>query len=313
MAVACDTTPDFYHISALGPPTMLPLPDEDLAALLRWYGEIGVDETVTESPVDLTALAPVRPAQMATAHAPQPPRQSLGDDRPARAGVPRPAAQSKPPAALFGAATASADARVLAAAAHDLTELQDALRLFEGCPLKQTAMNLVFADGNPDADIMLLGEAPGADEDRQGRPFVGRAGQLLDRMLAAIGLDRTEVYISNILPWRPPGNRQPNAGEIAVCLPFAERHVALKAPKVLVLAGGTSAKAVLGTTEGILRLRGRWFDHFFPDLPAPIPTLCMLHPAYLLRTPAAKRDAWRDLLALRMRLEEMGVAAGRKT
>lgn len=303
---------------------MLPSSQEDIAALLRWYGEIGVDETVAETPADLTALAPAQPARSTDTRAAQssalPPRQAFdgkgvsGGEGRERVETTRPtaAATPRPPSALLGAATASADARALAGAAHDLTELQDALRLFEGCPLKQTAMNLVFADGNPDADIMVLGEAPGADEDRQGRPFVGRAGQLLDRMLAAIGLDRSQVYISNILPWRPPGNRQPNAGEIAVCLPFAERHVALKAPKVLVLAGGTSAKAILGTTEGILRLRGRWFDHFFPDLPAPIPTLCMLHPAYLLRTSAAKRDAWRDLLALQMRLEEMGIAGERE-
>ena len=149
----------------------------------------------------------------------------------------------------------------------------------------------------------MVGEAPGAEEDRQGLPFVGASGRLLDRMLACIGLDRTSVYITNILPWRPPGNRQPNAAEIAACLPFAERHVALVHPKVLVLAGGTSAKTILGTTEGITRLRGRWIDHTIPGMAAPVPTIAIYHPAYLLRQPAQKRDAWRDLLAIKSRLE----------
>lgn len=254
---------------------------DDAAALLRWYHEVGVTDAVAETPTDLTFAAKPRPT------ADPPP------DTPSRGA---------PPATL-GSAAASADARSLAATATTLSELETALRLFEGCALKRTATNLVFADGNPEAAVMVLGEAPGEEEDRQGRPFVGRAGQLLDRMLAAIGLDRSTVYISNIVTWRPPGNRKPNSGEIAVCLPFAERHIALKAPRILVLAGATAAQAILGTTEGITRLRGRWFEHSVPDLAAPIPSVCMLHPAYLLRAPAAKRDAWRDLLALRERLD----------
>ena len=202
----------------------------------------------------------------------------------------------------LGGDAAVVDARAVADRAANLMQLRELLQRFDGCALKHTATNLVFADGNPDARIMLVGEAPGADEDRQGLPFVGRSGRLLDRMLAGIGLDRQGVYITNILPWRPPGNRQPTAGEIAVCLPFLQRHVVLKAPSLLILCGGTSAKSVLGTTEGITRLRGRWHDHAIPGLAEPVPTMAIYHPAYLLRQPAMKRDAWRDLLRIRERL-----------
>ncbi len=163
-------------------------------------------------------------------------------------------------------------------------------------------MNLVFADGNPNASIMLVGEAPGEDEDRQGLPFVGVSGKLLDRMLATIGLDRTNVYISNVLFWRPPGNRSPTDAEIAACLPFAERHIALVQPKILVLLGGVAAKTLLRTKDGITRLRGRWVD-YTPQLGrtdvSPIRCLPIYHPAYLLRQPGAKRQAWRDLLLLK--------------
>jgi DNA polymerase len=177
------------------------------------------------------------------------------------------------------------------------------LAAFEGCALKQTATNLVFADGNPDSGLMLIGEAPGADEDRLGLPFVGVSGRLLDRMLAAIGRDRTGTYITNILPWRPPGNRQPTPAEMAMCLPFVQRHVELVRPRIIVLIGGTSAKTLLGTAEGIMRLRGRWFDYRSPGLARPIPALATFHPAYLLRSPAQKREAWRDFLALKKKIE----------
>ncbi|MEQ8966993.1 MAG: uracil-DNA glycosylase, partial [Azospirillaceae bacterium] len=197
---------------------------------------------------------------------------------------------------------ATGDARSLAAACGDLAALRAALERFEGCRLRDTATQLVFADGNPEADLMIVGEAPGAEEDRQGLPFVGRAGQLLDRMLAAIGRDRSSAYITNIVVWRPPGNRKPTPAEIAVCLPFAERHIALVRPKVLILAGGTAASALLDTNQGITRLRGRWVDHAVPGLDAPVPAMPTFHPAYLLRTPAAKRQAWRDLLAVETRL-----------
>jgi len=160
----------------------------------------------------------------------------------------------------------------------------------------------VFADGNPEARLMIVGEAPGGEEDRQGLPFVGPAGRLLDRMLASIGLDRTTAYITNIVYWRPPGNRNPTSAEIVACLPFLERHIELVQPKVLVLAGGVSAKALLNVTEGIMRLRGRWFTYQTPNLARPIPTRAIFHPAYLLRTQAAKREAWRDLIEIKKRL-----------
>jgi DNA polymerase len=167
-------------------------------------------------------------------------------------------------------------------------------------------MTLVFGDGNPNADVMFIGEAPGADEDREGRPFVGVSGQLLDRMIASIGLDRDSAYITNILPWRPPGNRQPTPGEVAACLPFIQRHIQLVAPKVLVLVGGTSAKTLLGRKEGIMRLRGRWLA-YQPEQRTgfesePIPTLATFHPAFLLRTPGQKANAWRDLLMVKQKL-----------
>jgi len=171
--------------------------------------------------------------------------------------------------------------------------------------LKSTATNTVFIDGNPGAPVMIIGEAPGADEDRIGRPFVGRAGQLLDRMLAAIGLDRGNVLITNVVYWRPPGNRTPTAAEIASCLPFVFRLIALVRPKVLVLSGGTAAGALLPQGQGITRLRGRWFDLAVPGLDQPVPTLPMFHPSFLLRTPERKREAWRDLLSLRTRLDEL--------
>ena len=161
----------------------------------------------------------------------------------------------------------------------------------------------MFLDGNPAAPVLIIGEAPGAEEDRLGRPFVGRAGQLLDRMLAAIGLDRTSVQITNVIYWRPPGNRKPTSAEIAACLPFVLRHIALARPRALVLAGGTAASALLPLSEGITRLRGRWFELAVPGLDRPVSTLPMFHPAFLLRTPERKREAWRDLLALKARLD----------
>jgi DNA polymerase len=198
----------------------------------------------------------------------------------------------------------------LAASANTLEELRAAVEAFEECPLKKTATNTVFADGNPAARIMFVGEAPGADEDRQGKPFVGVSGQLLDRMLAAIGLDRhapdvaNAFYITNIVFWRPPGNRNPTTNEIAACLPFLERHIELVQPDILVALGGPSAKTLLGRAEGITRLRGAWHPYSAPRLAAPIDAMALFHPAYLLRSPAHKREAWRDLLAIRDRLRK---------
>ncbi len=193
------------------------------------------------------------------------------------------------------------DSAVETPSASSIEELRAELEAFEGCALRHTAMNLVFAGGNPNAKVMLIGEAPGADEDRQGRPFVGVSGQLLDRMLGAVGLDRTNIYISNVLFWRPPGNRSPTDGEIAACLPFVERHIALAKPEILVLLGGVPTKTLLRTKDGIMKLRGRW-TNYTPPGGAPIRCLPTLHPAYLLRQPAAKRQAWHDLLLIKQEL-----------
>jgi DNA polymerase len=282
----------------------------ELLALLRWQVEIGADEAIAEVPTDWTKVA-ARPAapRPAPPHAasPAPPARAAGPaPSPAAPAAAQTAAQAAAPAApLLGSAAAGA-ARSLAAGAGSLEELRAALASFEGCALKTTAMNLVFADGNPKAEVMLVGEAPGEDEDRQGLPFVGASGKLLDRMLACIGLDRTRVYITNILPWRPPGNRKPHPAEILACLPFVQRHLALVAPRVVLLLGGTSASALLDTPVGITRLRGRWSELTVPGVARGIPTLATYHPAYLLRQPAQKRDAWRDLLALRKKLDEAG-------
>jgi DNA polymerase len=174
---------------------------------------------------------------------------------------------------------------------------------FEGCALRRTATNTVFADGTAGATLMIIGEAPGAEEDRLGLPFVGRSGQLLDRMLAAIGFDRKRnAYISNVLFWRPPGNRKPTDEETAACLPFVWRHIALAAPRVVMLCGGTATATLLGRPEGITRLRGRWFTLEVPDVARGVPTLATYHPSFLLRTPARKGEAWRDFLAVQSKL-----------
>lgn len=253
--------------------------------LLRWYIDMGADEAIGEQPLDryrLSAAPAAVPAKMPAKTAPRRP------ERPAPA----------PPAGdglrLESPEAAGESARQLAATARDLAELRDLLAAFDGCPLKRTATKLVFGDGNPAADVMLIGEAPGADEDRQGLPFVGVSGQLLDKMLASIGLDRTSAYITNILPWRPPGNRKPTPAESAMCMPFIRRHIALVAPRVLVLLGGTSASSLLERSEGIMRMRGRWSTYRHGD--DEIPAMPTYHPAFLLRQPALKKDSWKDLL-----------------
>jgi len=271
--------------------------DRDAAiALLRWYVEMGADEAIAAEPANRFAPPPA-PAVVATASSPSPsPPQPQAS----------PAVAAAPPRALTESlAEAAQSARQLAATAESVAALAALVAGFDGCGLKRTATNTVFADGNPAAPVMIVGEGPGADEDRIGRPFVGRAGQLLDRMLAAIQLDRESVHITNVVYWRPPGNRTPTTAEIASCLPFVLRHIALVRPKILVLAGGTATGALLPGGQGITRLRGRWFDLQIPGLAEPVPTLPMFHPSFLLRTPERKREAWRDLLALRARLDEL--------
>jgi uracil-DNA glycosylase len=268
-----------------------PLPVE----LLRWYVAMGADEAIAAAPLDRLAPPPsATPPQSASA-----PAANAAALVPA---VPRPLAA---PGLGRDGPAAALSARGLAEAATTLAELEAAVSAFEGCGLKRTATNTVFAEGVADAPLMVIGEAPGADEDRLGKPFVGRAGQMLDRMLAAIGFDRRRnAYITNVLFWRPPGNRKPTAEEIAACLPFVLRHIALLAPRAVMLSGGTATGALLGTVEGITRLRGRWFDLAIDGLPRPVPALATYHPSFLLRSPARKNEAWRDLLSLQSKLKD---------
>ena len=259
------------------------------AQILRWYADMGVDMALDDVPHDRFAESALA---MSAATAAEPARTAMLPPRQApKAGL----------AAVATPGPAAASSKALAARAASLDELREALRQFDGCALKNTATQLVFEDGDRASRIMLVGEAPGAEEDRQGKPFVGRAGQLLDKMLASIGLDRTKVYIANVIPWRPPGNRPPTPQEQALCLPFIARQIELAAPDLLVCLGGSSAQALLEIKDGIMRARGRWFEFAVPG--RSIPVLAMLHPAYLLRQPAHKRLAWLDLLELRKRME----------
>ncbi|MDP5217507.1 uracil-DNA glycosylase [Ruegeria sp. 2205SS24-7] len=240
-------------------------------ALLEWQVELGATDAIADVPVD---------------------RYGLADKAPKAKAAPVTQA-AQPPAARDPVAVAKAAAK----SAGSLAELRAVMEAFELCELKKGARQLVFADGTPEARVMIIGEAPGRDEDREGRPFVGRAGQLLDRMLDAIGLSRANsVYITNVLPWRPPQNRDPKPDEIGMMVPFLERHVALAQPEVLVLMGNISCQAVLGK-RGITRLRGKW------DQAMTLPVMPMFHPAYLLRQPQMKRQAWADLLELNAKLE----------
>jgi uracil-DNA glycosylase len=274
---------------------------QDWAELLRWYAEMGVDEAIGEVPVDRTQPRPAQTTEGTADRAAQPPVRSGA----AAAAARRPAPSPAPPVSRVLPAAAAPDVAGFANAAATLDELARAVAAFEGCALRQTATNTVFADGNPAARLMLIGEAPGAEEDRIGKPFVGRSGQLLDRMLAAIGIDRTSAYITNVLYWRPPGNRKPTPGEIAACLPFVQRHIVLVRPTVLVLCGGTAASTLLGTAEGITKLRGRWFELAVEGLDRPVKTIATYHPSYLLRSPERKREAWRDLLTIQEELTNL--------
>lgn len=274
---------------------------DSLAALIRWYADAGVDECIDATPVNRYTRAAAAEPSVAAAPPAAPAPRPVPQDRGLSTTRVRP---TPAPPALQSRDETTRSARSTATAAQTLDELRAALAAFDGCALKHTAANLVFGDGQPGAAMMFIGEAPGGEEDRQGVPFVGPAGKLLDRMLAAIGLARADVYITNILPWRPPGNRSPTDAEIAACLPFVERHIELVAPRLLVFVGGTSAKTLLCTREGIMKLRGRWFSYESVHMAAPIPARAIFHPAYLLRSPAQKREAWIDLIAIRHRLAE---------
>jgi DNA polymerase len=267
-----------------------PLDTAGAAAALRWWSSAGVTIAVDETPrnrFDQSVAEIARPAAA-----------SPSVDAP-EAREMRPERQNGPP---VSPPAAEAAARTLAASAADLAALRSALERFDGCALKRTATQLVFEDGVPGSRVMFVGEAPGGDEDRIGRPFVGRAGQLLDRMLQAIGLDRQRVYIANVVPWRPPGNRTPTPQETQACLPFIRRQIELAAPEFLVCLGGSATQTLLGVREGITRARGNWYAYDCEN-GRTIRAIAMLHPAYLLRQPALKRQAWADMRALARALE----------
>jgi DNA polymerase len=281
------------------------MPEERSAGareLLTFYKEAGVDALLDESPVDRFADDAVpQPAEPSNPAPTSERRAFVSEDiggGPARRTPVAPPAAPPPP---------SPDAAIMAAreaagSAATLDDLRQLLERFDGCPLKTTATQLVFADGNPGARVMFVGEAPGREEDIEGLPFVGRSGKLLDRMLAAIGLDRASVYIANIVPWRPPGNRTPTPQESAICLPFIRRQIELADPDVLVCLGGPSAQTLLGIKDGIMKARGRWYTYHTGT--REIRALPTFHPAFLLRSPAQKRFAWRDFLALKKALAE---------
>jgi uracil-DNA glycosylase len=302
----------------------------ELRALLAFYLEAGVDAVLDEAPVNrFAAEAPdPRPAAPAPASGGAAASLTLYQKTPSRAwsagsgsaapagtadGTPRFGGErterlrSEGTASGPGSAPLPPDAAIMAAreaaaSARSLDELRTLLEQFEGCGLRFTAKRLVFADGNPKARVMIVGEAPGRDEDLAGLPFVGRSGQLLDRMLAAIGLDRTSVYIANLVPWRPPGNRTPTPQESQICLPFLKRQIELADPDILVCLGGPSSAALLGMTDGIRKFRGRWRTYHTGT--REIRAIASFHPSYLLRSPLEKRFAWRDFLAIRAALAE---------
>ena len=263
-----------------------PLSDAEALAALDWYRAAGVDVAVGDEPVDRFATSAVVP-----------PKRALPGMEPPPAPVPAAPLVADP-----------SETRALAQAAPMLEALRAAMDAYDGCALKHRATQLCFSDGNPEAQIMLVGEGPGEQEDKQGKPFVGRGGQLLDRMLGAIGLDRSKVFIVNMVPWRPPGNRNPTPDELALCTPFVVRQVELVNPKLLVTLGNVPTQSLFATSQGITRMRGNWKTLTIGAWTGPaLPTL---HPAFLLRTPSAKAQAWKDMLSLKKAIvkEKIGTA-----
>lgn len=269
-------------------------------AALEWQLAQGIDEAISPDPVDRTRAPALSVLETPTTLA-----------KPSRA-------PTAAPESLGGTAEEMAEATAIARSCNTLEELSAAIRAFDGLAIKKTATNMVFADGNPKAHVMVVGEAPGADEDKAGKPFVGVSGQLLDKILASIGLSRTSdnpdtsVYIANILNWRPPGNRTPSQAEVDISLPFIERHIALVRPRYLILSGGVAAKALLGSGDGVSKLRGRIHDYAprtagildgLSDTSFVIPSVPTYHPSYLLRTPSQKRAVWHDMLMLAEKLK----------
>ena len=263
--------------------------------LMQWYQEVGVTAMVADTPVDKVK------------HPVQEPKPQQINPQPRASNMPNPHSPPTQHQGMFVQTQQPSPqtTQELAQSAQSLEQLKQIMQQFEGCALKKTAKNMVFADGNPNADVMLIGEAPGADEDQTGIPFVGRSGKLLDKMMETIGLDRTTFYISNIIPWRPPGNRPPTSAETAICLPFIDRHISLINPKIIVMVGGTAAKSLLGSVKGITNLRGRFSSYQPVGMDHPIETYAIYHPSYLLRSPGQKRRAWHDLIVLKHRLRDM--------
>ena len=262
----------------------------DPSKWLDWEAEAGIDEVLSDSPIDRFSI--------------ELPTESIPEERKNFAqglGAVHPETMISS-FVSSGKSSSQSMALALASQASDLQSLKEAVSKFDGCALKHTAFNLVFGDGDPKADIMFVGEAPGADEDREGKPFVGISGRLLDRMIASLNIKREACYITNILPWRPPGNRSPNPLEINSCLPFIQRQIELIEPKILVLVGGTAAKTLLARNEGIMKLRGRWFKYESSDFKVSMPALAIFHPAFLLRSSNRKAEAWHDLLMLKKKL-----------
>ncbi|MEP4768975.1 MAG: uracil-DNA glycosylase family protein [Roseibium sp.] len=289
-----------------------------LESLLDFYLAAGVDSVLGNDPVDwfeLTSQHATQRTQVSSPatrvaaptnsapevpHAPQPVQMAKQQPTPLQSSPAPSSPNIVGSAAVIPDKEVVASARDMAAGAASLDDLRACLETFEGCNLKLTAKKLVFADGNPNAKLMFIGEAPGRDEDLQGKPFVGRSGQLLDRMLGAIGQDRSSAYIANVVPWRPPGNRTPTPQETEICKPFIERQIELVKPEVLVFLGAASAKTLLGVQDGIRKMRGRWMS--YPIEGREVAAIATYHPAYLLRSPLEKRLSWRDCLSIKARL-----------
>jgi DNA polymerase len=272
---------------------MTPEPSPTVQQLLAFYLEAGVDCALADEPVNRLAEPDSVPAAMPREVAPSAPVREIPAATPA---VSRSEIAPAPE-------TAIASAREAARTAPSLEALRALLENFDGCALKHTATRLVFSDGNPQSRVMFVGEAPGRDEDLEGLPFVGRSGKLLDRMIAAIGLDRSKAYIANVIPWRPPGNRTPTLQETQICLPFIQRQIELVNPDVLVTLGNPSTQTLLSTREGIMKTRGKWFD--YDTGTRTIRAMATFHPAYLLRSPSYKRMSWQDLRAIAKELEKV--------
>jgi len=262
--------------------------ETQIAKILEYYVDIGIDELIDESPRDYF----VTPQELQKAQSPQIPVEHKEKPKPA----------TQPKIVNLSLAGIITQAKELADAATNLDQLKAAVLQFEGCAIKRTAQNTVFSDGNPASSLMLIGEAPGEEEDRQGIPFCGASGQLLDKMLAAIAYNRSNCYITDSIFWRPPGNRQPTSEEITICKPFLEKHIALIDPELIVLVGGVAAKSLLGVNESISRLRGKNYTYKTPYSDKQYPVAIIYHPSYLLRSPINKKATWQDLLEIRKKL-----------